>query len=341
MAEGTVSRPRPAVRIVGGLILGAIGYLLAGTLAYFAALALLQQGIATELPWVNAVQRNLYHGGLRAIWQNQPDCVAFDEELVYRAKEGRCRFRNAEFDTTLTFAGRTRVHGGSPGSAPAGSPGVAVIGDSFAMGWGVNDDETFAAVLQATLGRPVFNLGVSSYGTARELIALERSGLLAAVDTVVIQYCDNDKDENLEFRPGTREANAATFAQVTRRAAPTLRDQLPFLYAGLRYALKVPFAAVKERWRGPRTFDFGPHYAPLVERLRQHPALAGKRVIVFYLTGHGTRFRNFPSGADRQLPNVRFADLEVGREHFYSLDDHLTPAGHRYVAGKLATLVGR
>ncbi|MFP5462523.1 MAG: CidA/LrgA family protein, partial [Gammaproteobacteria bacterium] len=49
---------------------------------------------------------------------------------------------------------------------PAGT-GIVVIGDSHAMGWGANDEETFAAQLQALSGRPVYNLGVASYGTAR------------------------------------------------------------------------------------------------------------------------------------------------------------------------------
>ena len=43
------------------------------------------------------------------------------------------------------------------------------------MGWGVNDDETFSALLEKNLNRNVYNLSVSSYGTRRELIRLEKS----------------------------------------------------------------------------------------------------------------------------------------------------------------------
>ena len=42
------------------------------------------------------------------------------------------------------------------------------------MGWGVNDDETFSALLEKNLNRNVYNLSVSSYGTKRELIRLEK-----------------------------------------------------------------------------------------------------------------------------------------------------------------------
>jgi hypothetical protein len=39
---------------------------------------------------------------------------------------------------------------------------VVVTGDSFAMGWGVNDAETFSAVLQERYHHRTTNAGVSS-----------------------------------------------------------------------------------------------------------------------------------------------------------------------------------
>ena len=41
------------------------------------------------------------------------------------------------------------------------------------MGWGVNDNETFSAILEQKINRPVYNLAVSGYGTQRELIRLK------------------------------------------------------------------------------------------------------------------------------------------------------------------------
>ena len=32
------------------------------------------------------------------------------------------------------------------------------------MGWGVNDDETYSAILEKNINKKVFNQGVSSYG---------------------------------------------------------------------------------------------------------------------------------------------------------------------------------
>ena len=322
---------RAAARILIGIVL----YLCFGTVMFFAAFALLRGGIATDLPWLHAIQVNLYHGGIRNIWQNQPGCVAFDEQLLYRPKDGACVFKNAEFDTVLNFSRNMRV------SKPLASSraGVAVVGDSFAMGWGVNDNETFSAQLQERLGRPVHNLAVASYGTVRELIALERSGLLATIDTVVIQYSENDIDENLNFKPSSDTEKREKFGQVTNRGKTSLSEQLPFLYAGYRYALKVPFGGIKSLWKVKPPLNFASHYRPLMAAIRQHESLKDKRVIVFCINGQDKGFKNFPSGPDAELAYVRFVDLGIGRENHFPLDDHLTPRGHRFVADRLAEII--
>src|SRR5262249_4655824 len=58
---------------------------------------------------------------------------------------------------------------------------VAVLGDSYAEGFNVQFDETFAAVLEKDLARcpgnagkkvEVLNFGCTGYGTAQELVAL-------------------------------------------------------------------------------------------------------------------------------------------------------------------------
>ena len=52
---------------------------------------------------------------------------------------------------------------------------VIVLGDSHAMGWGVEDYDTFRQCTGLEFGYETVNLGVSSYGTVRELRRLERA----------------------------------------------------------------------------------------------------------------------------------------------------------------------
>jgi len=54
---------------------------------------------------------------------------------------------------------------------------IVLIGDSYVEGSYVSDDQTVSSLLQARLVRPVANLGVAGYGTAQELIALNRDAM--------------------------------------------------------------------------------------------------------------------------------------------------------------------
>ena len=77
-------------------------------------------------------------------------------------------------------------------------PSIVFLGDSFTMGWGVSQTESFPSLIEKATGQRALNAGISSYGTAREIKLLER------VDTsnlkyLVIQYCLNDDEENNTF----------------------------------------------------------------------------------------------------------------------------------------------
>ena len=75
------------------------------------------------------------------------------------------------------------------------------------MGWGVNDENTFSAMLQKLTQRKVYNLGVSSYATEQEIKNLLKHPDIDKINTIVIQYCDNDLSTNLEFPMNTTIAN--------------------------------------------------------------------------------------------------------------------------------------
>ena len=57
------------------------------------------------------------------------------------------------------------------------APEVIVLGDSVAMGWGIEQNETMAQQIEAMAGLKVLNAGISSYGTVREMKLLNRLDL--------------------------------------------------------------------------------------------------------------------------------------------------------------------
>ena len=148
-----------------------------------------------DFPLIRDYQRNFYHQlGYRKIWQTQKECVEFDSNLIFRPAIGKCIFKNIEFSTELNFNMNGRI---TKNNLIENNNGIAILGDSHAMGWGVNDEETFAALLENKINKKVYNLAVSGYATKRELERLQTSNLIEKIDTIIIQYCNNDYHENL------------------------------------------------------------------------------------------------------------------------------------------------
>lgn len=88
---------------------------------------------------------------------------------------------------------------------PAGVRRIAVLGDSYAWGQGVEDDQTFAAVLERALpGTETINLGVAAYTSVQELVLFEEEGVRYAPDWTVLLFCDNDLDSNFDDKDGRR-----------------------------------------------------------------------------------------------------------------------------------------
>ena len=92
---------------------------------------------------------------------------------------------------------------------PAGTTRIVVLGDSFTWGYGVENDETFPAVLVRQLpAADAVNLGVNGYSTVQESIRLETEGLRYEPDWVVVAFCHNDLEDNFDEKDGGRPVAA-------------------------------------------------------------------------------------------------------------------------------------
>ena len=298
---------------------------------------LLTRGVVLNYGLLREFQRDFYNNrGYRNIWQMQRDCVALDEELIYIPKIGECRFRNPEFDTTLHFEETGRQRNRTPSFKS--EMGIVVLGDSFAMGWGVNDHESFANIIQDELRRPVYNLAVSSYGTVRELIRLQQSGLNDKVDTILIQYCANDLGENTQIENENAFLESKVHYQETFNGVKAIGDEsvLKSITRAFSFAIEKPVRYSRDLLLGTKKKDqFAPHYQGLLTVLTKFGALLGnKRVVVIYTDKD--RLAGFPVGKDKAVGNVEFLDLELDDDDYYVIDEHLNSLGHKKVGKALS-----
>lgn len=272
----------------------------------------------------------------------------YDPKLFYTLKPGTFRFRNREFDVEF----RVNRLGVRDAESALEGPELVVLGDSYAMGWGVRQEATFAKLIEARTGLKTLDAAVSSYGTAREMKLLER------VDTrrlrfLVIQYSENDYGENralernagrLPLRPRER------YEQVLRHEAARRRYFFgKHTYAIVRGVLR-PRASPLEEQGGPADEEARLFVYALLSRGAER--LRGVGILVFELNPLEQLDDDFAAALRRELRKpeypqpvheLRVLDLRpfLRPEHYFDLDDHLRESGHAVVAQQVVQALER
>ena len=124
-----------------------------------------------------------------------------DGRLGFALRPG-VRVRHVDRDFSVTVA----VNGlGSRGpergtSKPAGTPRILLLGDSFAFGWGVEQQETFGARLERLLTErvgpvEVLSAAVPGWSTDQHYIYLRTRGLALDPDLILLAVSENDLTE--------------------------------------------------------------------------------------------------------------------------------------------------
>jgi lysophospholipase L1-like esterase len=265
------------------------------------------------------------------------DCGKYDSTLFYTLKPGTCLFENREFRVLNNI----NSMGLRDDEASLSFPSVVALGDSYTMGWGVQQDETFPQLLEQLTGMRVLNAGISSYGTARETKLLERIAT-DSVKYIVIQYHANDFDENEKllssnFRLPVRSENAY---DSLREAIHKRQRYFPFknLYGIARgFARKV---AARET-PGISESREAQSFLQVLKHTRIRP---GIEIIVFNVDDYGKLNDDFTSAIDSLINTPEFSDLSVRtlrissilqENDYFKLDDHINAEGHRKIAAKI------
>ncbi|MEZ4654087.1 MAG: GDSL-type esterase/lipase family protein [Candidatus Eisenbacteria bacterium] len=255
-----------------------------------------------------------------------------------------------------------RVHINEDGFQGTSHPGgtnsrrvrILVLGDSYVFGHGVEDDETFCAVLAHLLpSTEVLNFGVSGYSTDQELLLLQDRGLAYHPDVVLLCLYRNDILDN----------GRATAWGLYQKPRFTLNDHEEPVLAQGTVSAGVPFG-MKVRRELRRRFVLYDVLAYRLAALRteadEEPDPASARTLTHTLIARiaadsraaGAHFLlvvlpETPE-PDALLDGIVGArlDLEPVFEHYrqthpdsalsFQYDSHWLPRGHRLVAEAIA-----
>jgi len=289
----------------------------------FSSLLLIKGKVLTIAPFKN-YQINFYiQIGFRNIWQTQEKCISYDNELIYIPSIGSCEFKNVEFNTILNFDyfGRKQDI-----DLKEYKKSIVILGDSQAMGWGVNDHETFSYLISEKLNIKTYNLAVSSYATYREILRLKKTLLPENPDIIIIQYSNNDFSENQNIYKKNSNLDFSNFVNKKITNFQKIRKIL-------RYSLTIPIELIFK----PKTvvLDWESHGIYFFNILNSFDFLRNAKIILININDPNVIFKKF-SGVEK---NVYYIDLNYDVNDKFIIDGHLNSLGHKKTANTIIDFI--
>lgn len=276
----------------------------------------------------------LYIQGDRKIMHFQKGSGAYSSDLGYTLHPGTFTFTEVEFSNEY----RVNSLGVRDDEHSLIGPEIIFLGDSFTLGWGVDQSETFVKLLEKKTGLKTLNTSVPSYGTVREMLMLRKVDR-SHLKCLILQYCDDDYDENLRYyQNGNRPQlmREETFQKMTIIHGASKR-YFPGKYIRLKIRKRI------SEWKSKATKTASAPALSEVDAflhvLKQNAdLLAHQPLIIFELNGinqtnHFTKALQEKAKAPDQPPFIRDMIILDMKQHlkdsnFYVLDGHLNPGGH-------------
>ena len=297
--------------------------------------------------WLFPGIENFYRYCDRPIEQLDPNCAQYDSILTYKYIPGHFVMHSREFDNEIHI----NSQGFRDDEQSLSYPQVIVLGDSYSMGVGVDQADTYASILEEELKVKVLNTGVSSYGTAREFKSIKEIDK-DSLKYIIVQYCSNDYWENRSFVLNNDSLRVSSFAGWRRACDQRLTQNKNYF---LKRVLNIPRLILRK----PKPIR--ERMLNMKNKIQQSPVDtidAFLRVIRKYKDQYaGTKFIIFELNPSRQSEhfiqrvnrsrdiiqdstfwsNASFVDLSSTLElrHYYVLDPHLNAMGHRAVADRI------
>jgi hypothetical protein len=294
-----------------------------------------------------------FHNEVNVI-QIIPECSEYSSTSYYNLKPHvTCTCSNVEFSNVFT----TNSQGMRDDDSSLVKPAIICLGDSYMMGWGVNQHETIPALLEKQTGKRVLNAGMSSFGTSREMTrfaALDTS----ALQYLVMQYCTNDNHENkvyIEHNYHLPISLQASYDSLRFKNAWN-KKYFPgkyFLIAS-RYQLKTTLQPLLGK--APSNIGVPVEYPRdakwFLDILKVSVVNFKKtKMLVFVGAGLAEQNKDFKTAVDKLLEEPAYKEHFAGnlqvidvsalltKDDYYILDEHWNKNGHSKIAGELARYI--
>jgi lysophospholipase L1-like esterase len=284
--------------------------------------------------------------------------LSYDTALTYTLK------KNSVYDhANLEFRNNIAVNsmGLRDNEDALKSPEIICLGDSYTMGWGVEQSQSYPKLIQQTTGKKVLNAGISSYGTVRELMLLNRLDT-SNLKYLIIQYCYNDWSENKAFLDSNRyiPSGSQTTLDRTFRSYRLARKYFPFKYTLTLLRMFVRNQLIKkEKNKEPlawvRSLDYvQPAADAFLQILSQSNLNFRKLKIILIDTNRYPAYEHYwLEAVEKELQStaysndmrqsihiVKFPELNH-QKYFYPLDNHLNEAGHQVIANTILQMMDK
>jgi hypothetical protein len=283
--------------------------------------------------------------------QFQSDKTIYDPLLFYRLKPGvQSNFANREFNHSWVTNKQGERRAGF-----AARPEIICLGDSYTLGWGVEEFQAFPSILERDAGMSVWNAGVPSYGTARELLQLKNIDSSGA-RFLIVQYCENDYEENQSFLN-----NHSTLKISSADKLEELREGNYWMtryYPGKHFSLVATFWVKKHINRIRPVFKFSPDRHTRTASVKEQASVFMKvlinsglhrfkgKIVIICIDNPYKIQNGFIDEVDKLvkyeyaptlLQNIVTVSLDsvLSEADYYRLDPHLNPRGHEKVASVL------
>nr|WP_295930579.1 hypothetical protein [uncultured Dyadobacter sp.] len=251
-------------------------------------------------------------------------------------------------------------------------PKLVFLGDSFTMGWGIDQDRTYADLTGKKLGIKTLNAGISSYGTFREMVLFSKIKR-DSCQLVVLQYCENDREENEarnepnaqgQLLTAEKFENTAVFNRINETYFPM---RFTYFFVREKDLLKriwtSPLAVTDEIGGALQAWIQGKPLPPATPPARKTAAelqihteyffksLAKIRkfyqgnIIVTHLDGLPIQpdiMEAFEAEARRTGdPHLFFLPVHnlLSAKHYYPIDGHINASGHERISEALVHLI--